>query len=74
MDILLDKLALETHLDLAQHPAYKSIDLIKHPVFNNASKFCPIVAADKARVLHLLAHMVRYDVTTHDRMTTNYAE
>ena len=74
MEILLDELALETHLDLAQHPAHKLIDLSEHYVFDNASKFHYVVVADKACVLHLLAYMVRYDVTTYDKVTINYAE
>ena len=59
MESLLDELALEIHLDLAQYPAHKLINLPEHHVFNNASEFCRVVAADRARVLHLLACMVR---------------
>ena len=74
LDNLLDKLALKTHLDLSQHPAHKSIDLLEHHKFHSTSKFCCIVAANEARVLYLLARMVEYDVTVHKRVTKHYAE
>ena len=45
LDSLLDELALETHLNLAEHPAHKLIDLPEHHIFNSASKFQQIVAA-----------------------------
>ena len=74
MESLLDELALKTYLDLAQHSAHKSINLSKHHVFNNASEFCRVVAADRACVLHSLACMVRWDINTNDRVAANYAK
>ena len=71
---MLDELALETHLDLSQHPVHKKIDLSKQHVFDSASKFRHVVAADIARVLHLLARMVRYDVTEHSKVNKHYAQ
>ena len=68
------KLALKTHLDLLQHLAHKSIDQSKHYVFNNASRFRRIVAVDGAYVLHLLAHIVRYNIKTNNKVATNYAK
>ena len=71
---LLDEFVLETHLDLSQHPAHKTIDLPKQYVFNSISKFRHVVAADEACVLYLLACMVRYNVTKHSRMNKRYAQ
>ena len=74
MENLLDELALKTHLNLSQHPAHKLIDLPKHYLFNNASKFRRIVATNRARVLHLLARRVRYNINTNERVAKNYAK
>ena len=74
MENLLDKLALEIHFDLSQHPAHKSINLPKHYVFNNASKFRRVVAADGARVLHLLVYMVKFNINTNKKVAKNYAK
>ena len=74
LDNLLDKLVLKTHLDLSQHPAHKLIDLPKHHKFHSASEFHHIVAANGARVFHLLARMVEYDVKIHKKVTRHYAE
>lgn len=74
MKNLLDELTLETELDLSQHPAHKSIDLLEHHVFTSASKFRRVVAADRARVLYLLARMVAYNILTHNKVTAKYAK
>ena len=74
LDNLLDELTLETHLVLSQHPAHKSIDLLEHHKFHSTSKFCHIVTANGAHVLHLLAHMVEYNVIVHKKVTKHYAE
>ena len=71
---MLDNLALETHLDLSQHLAHETIDLTKQHVFASVSEFRRVVAADRACVLHLLARMVRYDVTQHSRVSKHYAQ
>ena len=71
---MLDDLALETHLDLSQHLAHKTIDLPEQHVFDSASEFRCVVAADRARILHLLARMVRYDVTQYSRISRHYAQ
>ena len=70
---LLDKLALETYLDLSQYFAHKKIDLLKQYVFNSASKFLNVVAADRTRFLYPLAHIIQYDVTKHSKMNKHYA-
>ena len=67
LDNLLDELALETHLDLSQHSAYKLINLPEHHKFHSANEFRCIVAANKACVFYLLARMVEYDVTIHKK-------
>ena len=72
LDNLLDDLALETHL--AQHPAHKLIDLLKHHKFYSANKFCRIVAANRVHVLHSLTRVIEYDVTVHKKITRHYAE
>ena len=74
LDNLLDELTLKTHLDLSQHPAHKLIDLPEHHKFHSASEFCCIVAANRARVLYLLACIVEYDVIIHKKVTKHYAE
>ena len=71
---MLDDLALETHLDLSQHHAHKMIDLPEQHVFDSASKFCRVVAADEVHVLHLLACMVRYNLTQYSRVNRHYAQ
>lgn len=71
---LLDKLVLETELDLSQYPAYKSINLSEHYVFTNTSKFCSVVAVDGVYMLYLLAFMMAYNILTHNKVTTEYAK
>ena len=66
---LLDDLALKTHLDFSQHLAHKTINLPDQHIFDNANEFCHVVAADRARVLHLLAYMVWYNITQHSSVT-----
>ena len=74
LDNLLDELALETHLDLSQHPAHKLINLSEHHIFHSASKFRRIVAANGARIFYLLARIVEYNFTIHKKVTKHYAE
>ena len=74
LESMLNELALETHLDFSQHPAHKMINLPELYIFDSASKFCRIVAADKARVLHLLAHVVQYNITKHSMVNRYYAQ
>ena len=71
---LLDEFALKTHLDFSQHFAHKKIDLFKQYRFDSANKFHCVVAADRARVLHLLAHMVRYNIIEHSKVNKHYAQ
>ena len=71
---LLDELALETHLNFSQHSAYKKINLPKQHVFDSASKFCRMVAADKIHVLHALVCMVQYNVIKYSSMSKHYAQ
>ena len=71
---LLDDLALKTHLNLFQHLAHKKIDLSKQYVFNSASEFHCVVAADEVCVFHLLARIVRYDVKKYSKVNKYYAQ
>ena len=74
--INLGKMALETRLNLSEHPAHKLLNLPEQRLFNNFARFCHTVAdtTDKPRVFCLLAKLVEYDITTHQKMTEQYGE
>ena len=40
----LNKMALETSLNLSEYPAHKLLNLPEHRVFNNFARFCHTVA------------------------------
>ena len=74
----LEKMALEIslRLNLSEHPAHELLNLPEQCLFNNFARFCHTVAdtTDRPRVFRLLAKLVEYDITTHQKMTEQYAE
>ena len=56
----LEKMALETSLNLSEHPAHELLDLPEQRVFNNFTVFCHTVAdtTNRPRVFCLLAKLV----------------
>lgn len=72
MGSLLDKLVLETSLDLLQHLAQKTINLPEYHVFASIAEFCHVVATNKARVLYLLVRIVAYDVVMYNKVLKEY--
>ena len=72
----LNKMALETSLDLSEHLSHKLLNLPEQYVFNNFTRFCHIVAdtTNGPQVFYLLAKLVEYNITTHQKMTEQYAE
>ena len=71
---MLNDFALKTHLDFSQHLSYKIINLFEQYVFDSASKFCHVIAANGAYILYALACMVRYDVTKHNKINKHYTQ
>ena len=69
-------MALETSLNLSEHPAHELLNLPKQRVFNDFAGFCHIVAetTDGPRVFCSLSKLVEYDITTHQKMTEQYAQ
>ena len=69
-------LSLNTSLNLSEHPAHKLLNLPEQRVFNNFARFCHIVAdtTDGPRVFYLLTKLVKYNITTHQKMTEQYAQ
>lgn len=72
----LDKLTLDSNLDLSRHPAHESFNLPARHAFSNIAEFRRAVAdtSDGARILHSLATMVAYDVSTTDKMAEQYVQ
>ena len=72
----LDNIALETSLNLSEHLAHKLLNLPEQRVFNNFTRFCHTVAdtTNGPRVFCSLAKLVEYDITTHQKMTKQYAQ
>ena len=72
----LEKMALETSLNLSEHPAHELLNLLEQRVFNNFAGFCHTVVdnTNGPRVFCLLAKQVKYNITTHQKMTEQYAE
>ena len=73
----LDKMALETtSLNLSEHPAHELLNLPEQRVFNDFAGFRHIVAetTDGPRVFRSLSKLVEYDITTHQKMTEQYAQ
>ena len=73
----LNKIVLETtSLNLSEHPALELLNLPEQSVFNNLTGFCHTVAdtTNRPRVFCLLTKLVKYDITTHQKMTEQYAE
>ena len=72
----LDKIAPETSLNLLEHPALKFLNFPEQRVFNNFAGFCHPVAdtTNGPQVFGLLAKLVEYNITTHQKMTKQYAE
>ena len=74
--INLKKMALETSLNLSEHLAHKLLNLPEQRQFNNFAGFCHTVAdtTDGPRVFCSLAKLVEYDITTHQKITEQYAQ
>ena len=73
----LEKMALsETSLNLSEHPAHELLNLPEQRVFNKFAGFCHTVAdtTDGPRVFCLLTKLVEYNITTHQKMTEQYAQ
>ena len=74
----LEKMALETslRLNLSEHPAHELLDLPEQHVFNDFTGFCHTVAntIDGPQIFRSLTKLVGYDVSTHKKMTEQYAE
>ena len=72
----LDKVALDGGLDLSKHPAHELLNLPAHHSFSNITEFRRAVAStsDGAWILHSLAKMVEYDVSTNDKMSDQDAQ
>ena len=72
----LEKMALETSLNLSEHPAHELLNLPEQRVFNDFAGFRHIVAetTDGPRVFRSLSKLVEYDITTHQKMTEQYAQ
>ena len=72
----LEKMALETSLNLSEHPAHELLNLPEQRVFNDFAGFCHTVAetTDGPRVFRSLSKLVEYDITTHQKMTEQYAQ
>ena len=73
----LDKMALETtSLNLSEHPAHKLLNLPEQRVLNNFAGFRQIVAktTNGPRVFCSLSKLVEYNITTHQKMTEQYAQ
>ena len=69
-------MALETSLNLSEHLAHELLNLPEQRVFNDFAGFCHIVAetTDGPRVFCSLSKLVEYDITTHQKMTEQYAQ
>ena len=63
-------------MNLSEHPAHELLNLPKQRVFNDFAGFCHIVAetTDGPRVFCSLSKLVEYDITTHQKMTEQYAQ
>ena len=63
----LEKMALETSLNLSEHPAHELLNLPEQRLFNNFAGFCHTIVdtTNGPRVFYLLAKLVKYDITTH---------
>ena len=72
----LNKIALETSLNLSEHLAYKFFNFLEQHVFNNFAKFCYTMAdtTNGPQVFCLLAKLDEYNITTHQKMTEQYAK
>ena len=69
-------MALETSLNLSEHPAHELLNLPEQHVFNDFTGFCHTVAntIDGPQIFQSLSKLVGYDVSTHRKMTKQYAE
>lgn len=67
-DNFLNELVLESNLDFSHHLVHNAINLSENHIFTNVAKFRHVVATNKTHVLHLLAHMIDYNVTAQDKM------
>ena len=69
-------LSLDTNLNLSEHPARELLNLPEQRVFNHFAGFCHIVAdtTDGPRVFCSLTKLVVYNITTHQKMTEQYAQ
>ena len=71
-------MALETslRLNLSEHPAHELLDLPEQHVFNDFTGFCHTVAntIDGPQIFRSLTKLVGYNVSTHKKMTKQYAE
>ena len=72
----LNKMALETSLNLSEYPAHKLFNLSKQRLFNSFAGFCHIVAdtTNRPQVFCLLAKLVEYNIITYQKMIKQYAE
>ena len=72
----LDKMALETSLNLSEHPAHKLLNLPEQHVFNDFTGFCHTVAntIDGPQIFRSLTKLVGYNVSTPQKMTEQYAQ
>lgn len=72
MSNTLNELLLVASLDLSKHLAAKSLNLSTIHIFANLNKFSHAVTSNEAYLLHLLAHIVNYNVVTYNKMLAKY--
>lgn len=71
----IDKLALNSSLNLLRHSTHTLLDLLTYHVFNNIAEFCYAVTTSKrACILHLLALIVAYNMAIYEKVIQQYTE
>ena len=72
----LNKMALNSNLNLSKHPAHKLFNLPEHCLFNNCAAFYCAVAntTNRLQIFYLLSRLIRYNITTYEKITQYYTE
>ena len=70
----INELALDSTLDLAKYIASEILNLPAIYSFANINEFCPAMATNKTQILHSLAKIIDYDVSTNEKISKQYVE
>ena len=70
----IDKLILDSSLNLAKYLAHEILNLSATHSFANVNEFCRAVIINKNQILHSLIKIIDYDVSTNEKISEQYVE